>query len=207
MREEASPEEVKGRPAREEAGGGSPAEEARAAREEGRGAPGGLRGFDEPREARRFLDTFLYEPDAFLVDEIRRVDPGRRVIEARLDTTRELPLARHQRVRPGYPAHVSAGELVMITACLGSLHGWLFHGCRWAEGWVGFGNRIHRADFKSLARVGPPLDLRSRETASRRRPRRLVVRYEFDFRQDGTPVYYGDQTAIFLKDAAERLSG
>lgn len=118
----------------------------------------------------------------------------------RLETDRELPIARWQREGPGYPLHLTAGEIVHLTACVGSLHAWFFHGLRWEDGWVGFGNRIHRADFKSLARVGPPLALGSTSELVRSGSRRLVLRYDFDFRQAGKPVYRGDQTAIFLRE-------
>ena len=117
-----------------------------------------------------------------------------------MDTTRELPFARHQRVDANHPAHVAAPELIMLSGNLGCLHAWFFHGCRWDEGWTGFGNRIHRADFKNLARLGPPLDLHSRETRTRNGARRVVIRYEFRFEQEGRPVYFGDQTAMFLKE-------
>lgn len=153
--------------------------------------PGGLE---------RFRETFLYEPPAFLVDRVLEVDRSDRRLVARMDTTRELPIARYQRVRPGHPAHVSGAELVMATGSLGCLHAWCFHGCEWEEGWVGYGNRIHRADFHSLARVGPPLDLVSRETRIRAREQRLVLRFSFDFRQDGRRVYTGDQSAMFLRE-------
>lgn len=136
-----------------------------------------------------------------MVDEIVRLDPERREIVGRLDTCRELPIARFQRATPGYPAHLTAGEIVHLTACIGSLHVWFFHDIRWEDGWIGFGNRIHRADFRSLARVGPPLELMSRSEALRSGDRRLVLRYEFDFRQEGKRVYGGDQTAIFLREA------
>lgn len=148
----------------------------------------------------RFLDTFLYEDEAFLIDEIVRLDLQRREIAARVDTTRALPLARHQRVGPRHPAHVSGPELVMLTGNLGCLHAWFFHGCRWDEGWVGFGNRIHRADFNSLALIGPALELESREKRARVGPSRIVIRYEFRFRQEGRLVYYGDQTAQFFNE-------
>jgi hypothetical protein len=95
----------------------------------------------------------------------------------------------------------------MATASLGCLHAWFFYGCRWDEGWTAFGNRIHHADFRALARIGPPLQLRSRETRSRAGARRLVLRYDFEFRQAGTVVYYGDQTAMFVKDLRQRESG
>lgn len=151
----------------------------------------------------RFRETFLYRSEAFLVDELLRVDRERREVVGRLDTRRDLPIARWQRVGPDYPAHLTAGEIVHLTACVGSLHAWFFHELRWEDGWVGFGNRIHRADFRTLARVGPPLVLGSRSEAVRSGPRRLVLRYEFDFRQEDTPVYHGDQTAIFLRPAGE----
>jgi hypothetical protein len=47
----------------------------------------------------------------------------------------------------------------MVAGSLGCLHVYFFHGCHWNEGWVGFGNRIHRADFKRLATIGPPIEL------------------------------------------------
>ena len=148
----------------------------------------------------RFLASFLYSREAFLVDEVVRMDAEARTIEARMDTTRALPIARHQRGDPAvHPRHVSAPELVLVTGNLGCLHAYFFHGCRWEEGWVGFGNRIHRADFRSLVTLGPPLVLRSKETRTRVQPKRVVIRYEFEFFQQERLVYYGDQSAIFLK--------
>ena len=159
----------------------------------------------QPAEMRHFLATFLYREEAFLIDEVLRLDAEQRVIEARMDTTRPLPFASQQRTDARHPPHVAAGELLMLTGNLGCLHAWFFHGCRWDEGWSGFGNRIHRADFKRLARLGPPLWLESRETRSRVGERRVLLRYEFRFSQrNGRSreelVYLGDQTAMFVKD-------
>ncbi len=162
-----------------------------------------IQGPFEPQEMRRFLDGFMYDEDVFLVDEVTRLDRTRREIEARLDTSRALPITSRQRSGDGHPAHVAGPELIMVTGCLGCLHAWFFHGCRWDEGWVGFGNRIHRADFKSLASIGPPLDLLSRETRSRAGAARLVVRYQFEFSQGGRTVYLGDQSAMFVKGKFE----
>lgn len=149
----------------------------------------------------RFLETYWYAPEAMLLDEIVRLDPERREIEALMETTKPLPIAGLQRGDPRlHPRHVSGPEIILLTGNLGGLHAWHFHGCRWDEGWVGFGNRIHRADFKGLALLGPPLTLVSTETRSRAEPRRVVIRYEFRFSQEGRPVYFGDQTAIFVKD-------
>ena len=154
----------------------------------------------DPEQIQAFLDTFLYTEEAFLIDEVRRLDPDRSRIEAVLETTRTLPFARCQRVDDRHPAHVSGAELLMVTGSLGCLHAWFFHGCRWAEGWAGFGNRIHRADFKRIARIGPPVDLVSHELRVRIRPTRIVLRFAFEFRQEGEIVYAGDQSAMFVKN-------
>lgn len=154
--------------------------------------------YDEA-EMLRFLDTFLYREEAFLVDEVLRMDAETRSMEAVLDTTRRLPFSAAQRVDDTHPAHVSAPELLMVTGSLGCMHAWFFHGCRWDEGWAGFGNRIHRADFKQLATIGPPLRLESRETKTRVGKSRVVIRYAFDFWQGDDLVYRGDQTAMFFK--------
>ncbi len=153
-------------------------------------------------ELTRFLDSFLYAREAFLVDRILRMDAEAAEIDAELDTTRALPFAAAQRVSASHPAHVSAPELLMATGSLGCLHAWFFHGCRWDEGWVAFGSRIHRADYRRVARIGPPLELHSRETRTRVGPKRVVLRYDFTFRQEGETVYTGDQTAMFLLDPA-----
>lgn len=158
------------------------------------------RGVVEPALLERFVDTFLYREEALLVDALTRVDAEARALEGLLDTTRPLPLSAAQRTSALHPAHVSAAEILMATGGLGCLHAYLFHGCRWDEGWAGFGNRIHRADWKRLALIGPPLALASRETRTRVGPRRIVVRFEFRFTQAGELVYSGDQSAIFVKD-------
>jgi hypothetical protein len=153
----------------------------------------------DPADMRSFLDTFLYEDDAFLIDEVLRLDPDERVIVARMDTQRPLPFSALQRTNEQHPAHVAAAELLQATGSLGCMHAWFFYGCRWDEGWAGFGNRIHRADFKELAHIGPPLELASRETRSRVGKDRIVLRYEFRFTQQERLVYSGDQTAMFVR--------
>jgi hypothetical protein len=155
-----------------------------------------------PEDLQRFLDTFLYREEAVLVDEITELDAEARRIVGLLESTRTLPFAECQRVSQGHPAHVSAAELLMATGSLGCLHAYLFHGCRWDEGWAGFGNRIHRADFKRLAAIGPPIRLESRESRTRVGPNRIVIRFEFRFHQDDDLVYQGDQSAMFVKGKA-----
>ena len=152
-----------------------------------------------PDELEEFLETFLYDAPAVLIDEIRLLDPLERRIDAVLDTHRPLPFARAQRVSANHPAHVSGAELIMTTGILGCLHAYFIHGCKWNEGWAGFGNRIHRADFKQLALLGPPIELSSQETRTRVSEKRVVLRYTFEFRQNDRLVYVGDQSAMFVK--------
>jgi hypothetical protein len=155
----------------------------------------------DPAELRRFLDCYLYREGGFLVDEISALDAERRSIRARMRTTKPLHYSGLQRTGPHHPAHVSAAETLMLTGNLGCLHAWFFHGCRWDEGWAGFGNRIHRADWKRLARIGPPLELESRELRTRVGSHRVVIRFEFHFQQEGELVYAGDQSAMFVRPA------
>ena len=75
-----------------------------------------------------------------------------------------------------------------------------FHACRWDEGWAAFGNRIHRADFKNLARIGPPLRLESRESRSRQSEKRVVMHLAFEFWQEDTLIYRSEQSAIFFRE-------
>jgi len=154
----------------------------------------------EPSEMQRFLDTFLYREEAFLVDEVTRLDREAGRIEGRLGFDRALPYSQHQRTSPQHPAHLSAADTLMITGCLGCMHAWFFHGCKWDEGWAGFGNRIHRADFKNLATLGPDLRLESQETRVREGARRVVLRFEFHFWQEERLIYFGEQSAMFFKE-------
>ena len=153
----------------------------------------------DPGEMQRFLDSYMYRPEGFLVDEVTRLDAEKREVKALLRTTGPLPLSDLQRTRADHPAHVAAGEILMATGSLGCLHAWFFYGCRWKDGWAAYGSRIHRADFKNLALLGPPLRLESRETRNRVGPKRIVVRFEFHFWQEEKPVYVGDQTAMFVR--------
>lgn len=151
-------------------------------------------------ELERFHATFFYSQETFLLNEIVRLDREAGEIEAIFDTTQPLPIARYQVGDPRvHPRHVSAPDLLLLTGNLGCLHAYFLHGCRWDEGWAGFGNRIHCADFRRLVTIGPRLRLHSKETRVRRGAKRVVLRYEFRFWQDGVLAYYGDQSAIFVK--------
>ena len=67
-----------------------------------------IRGPFDAAEMQRFRDSFMYRDEAFLVDEILRMDPEQRGIEALLDTTRPYPSptasVSRQSIRPTSPA-------------------------------------------------------------------------------------------------------
>lgn len=155
----------------------------------------------DPAELARFREGFLYRDEACLLDTVHDACPETHTLTARLETTLPLLYSRLQRNDAHHPPHVAAADLLAVTGTLGCLHAWLFHGVRWDEGWAGFGSRIHRADFKRIARIGPPLELSSHESRSRVGEKRIVLRFDFEFHQAGELVYKGDQSAMFLKQA------
>ena len=48
------------------------------------------------------------------------------------------------------------------------------------------------------------IELRSRETRKRIGEQWIVLRYDFEFRQDGEVVYSGDQSAMFVRESFVR---
>jgi hypothetical protein len=152
-------------------------------------------------ETERFLATIPYDPSTLLVDEVLEISAEAKRVRARLDTRRrDIPMIAAQRGDPAvHPPHVPGPALVQITGNMGLFHAYFLHGVRFDEGWIGFGSRIWRADFKRLVKIGPPLELESVETRARIQPDRHVVRYEFRFTQEGRVCYFGDQTATWLR--------
>lgn len=151
-------------------------------------------------EAAAFLASAPYDPSAFLIDEVLAVEPARGRVLARLDTTRPMPFVDAQRGPPEvHPRHVNGGVMVHLTGVLGLIHARFVLGLRFDQGWVGFGGRIHRAEFRALARIGPPLELELVETRRRAGAERCVLRYDFTFTQSGVTCYLGDQTASWLR--------
>lgn len=147
-----------------------------------------------------FERGYMYRGAGVLVDRLFDVDPDKGTIAAELDTDRPLPYSTLQYTTEDHPAHVSAGDLLMATGTLACLYAWLFLGCKWDEGWAGFGSRIHRADFKHMVQVGPPLRMQLRQTAVRLGTRRVMLRCELRFTQDNRLSYVGDQTALFVRN-------
>ncbi len=147
-----------------------------------------------------FVADCPYAPDALLIDEIVEIDPARSQVVCRMPVHADLPLTRSQRVHPTrHPRHVNGGLMVHLTGVLGLVHAYHVLGLRHAEGWIGYGARIHEARFSALAREGPPLVLRGWASKVRRSGEQIVARYGFEFRQEATLVYEGDQTAVWTK--------
>jgi len=151
-------------------------------------------------EMDEFLEHHFYAPDAFLISEVIKGDSTAGEIFAVCKPDTSWLVAPYQRgPELRHPRHVSGGDLLMLTASLGSLHAYFFHACKWHEGWVGFGNRMDNVQFHNLAKINLPLELYSKETRVRRGSKRTLISFEFRFTQDGKPIYTSEQTAMFIK--------
>jgi hypothetical protein len=155
-----------------------------------------------------FLDDCPYAPEAVLLDELLGVDVATGTVVARLAVHDDLPLTRWQRVHPvKHPRHVNGALMVHLTGVLGLCHAYYVLGLRHAEGWIGYGARIHEARFLELAVPPEPMVLTCQATKVRRMRASIVARYQFRFVQAGRSVYEGDQTAVWtrpdLRDASE----
>lgn len=147
-----------------------------------------------------FVADCPYAADALFIDEIVEVDAAKSQVICRMPVHEELPLTRSQRVHPTrHPRHVNGGLMVHVTGVVGLVHAYYVLGLRHADGWIGYGARIHEARFLNLARPGEPLRLRGWATRVRRSPESIVTRYSFEFHQGPTKVYQGDQTAIWTR--------
>jgi hypothetical protein len=147
-----------------------------------------------------FVADCPYGPGGLLIDELLRVDRDASLVVARMPTYDDLPLTREQRVHPErHPRHVSGGLMVHMTGMVAFLHAYYVLDLRHADGWIGYGGRIHSARFKALARPGEPMELECKATQVRQTPKSVLGRYDFRFLQGGTLVYEGDQTALWSK--------
>lgn len=154
-----------------------------------------------------FVADCPYGPGGLLLDALLHVDREAGVVVARMPTHDELPLTREQRAHPvRHPRHVSGGLMVHMTGMVAFVHAYYVLDLRHADGWIGYGGRIHAARFKALARPGAPLELECRATQLRRTPTSVLGRYDFRFTQAGTLVYEGDQTALWQRVAGDRDS-
>jgi hypothetical protein len=146
-----------------------------------------------------FLADCPYGPGGTLLDEILAVDLEASMVRARMPTHADLPITREQRADPvKHPSHVSGGLMVHMTGIVAFVHAYYVLGLRHADGWVGYGAKIHSARFHALAPPGEPLVLECKATQSRLGDTKSIARYAFRFTQGATLVYEGDQTAFFV---------
>ncbi|MDP2275914.1 MAG: hypothetical protein Q8N23_19740 [Archangium sp.] len=147
-----------------------------------------------------FVDDCPYAPEALLLEEILEVDRVTGRVVAQMAVHADLPLTRHQKVHPvRHPRHMSGGLMVHMTGMMGFVHAFYVLELRHADGWIGYGAKIHEARFTALATPGTPLTLEANVVRSRRIKDSIMVRYRFEFRQAETVVYEGEQTAMWMK--------
>ncbi len=149
-----------------------------------------------------FVADCPYGPGGLLIDDIVEIDEANSRVVARFPTDTSLPLTREQRNDPvRHPAHVSGGLMVHMTGMVGFVHAYYVLGLRHADGWIGYGVRIHDARFAALASPGQPMLLEGTATRVRHIREQYFVRYQLRFTQGDTLVYEGDQSAIWQKVA------
>ena len=147
-----------------------------------------------------FVADCPYGPGGLLIDEITRIDHDESLVVARMPTHDDLPLTREQRAHPTrHPRHVSGGLMVHMTGMVAFVHAYYVLGLKHADGWIGYGGRIHSARFKALARPGRPMALECKATQVRKTDTSVLARYAFRFLQGDTIVYEGDQTALWQR--------
>jgi hypothetical protein len=147
-----------------------------------------------------FIDDCPYAPDALFLDEVLELDREASRVVATMNVHEHLPLTRSQRVHPlKHPRHVSGGLMVHVTGMLGFLHAYYVFDLRHADGWIGYGAKIHGVRYHALAKMGEPLLLTAQTTRVRKGTRNIVARYTFTFKQGDAVVYEGDQTAMWLQ--------
>jgi hypothetical protein len=153
-----------------------------------------------------FVADCPYGPGGLLLDEILEIDATNDRVVGRMPTFDELPLTREQRAHPvRHPRHVSGGLMVHMTGMIAFVHAYYLLGLRHADGWVGYGAKIHGARFRALAPPGEPMILACTATQKRVTETSVFARYTFEFTQGKTRVYEGDQSALWTRvaEAAE----
>lgn len=149
-----------------------------------------------------FVEDCPYAPEALLIDEILEIDQATGKVVATMPVHAELPITRSQKVHPiKHPRHLSGGLMVHMTGMIGFVHAYYVLGLRHADGWIGYGAKIHEARFVALAVPGTKLTMTGTVARQRKMKDSIMLRYHFEFRQGETLVYEGDQTAMWLKPA------
>ena len=147
-----------------------------------------------------FVADCPYGPDALFFDEILEANRETGKVVARMTPHDDLPLTRSQRVHPvRHPRHVNGGLIVHMTGMLGFVHAYYVLDLRHADGWIGYGAKIHEARFAALAKPGEPMTLMGQAIRTRRMNENILARYRFEFHQGETLVYESEQTAMWMR--------
>ena len=147
-----------------------------------------------------FVEDCPYAPEALLLEEILEIDRVSGKVVAQMPVHADLPITRHQKVHPvKHPRHMSGGLMVHMTGMMGFVHAYYVLDLRHADGWIGYGAKIHEARFTALATPGTPLKLTAVPIRTRRMKDSIMARYRFEFHQGETLVYEGEQTAMWMK--------
>lgn len=147
-----------------------------------------------------FIDDCPYAPEALFIDRLVELDREHSRVVASMTVHDDLPLTRSQRVHPvKHPRHVSGGLIVHVTGMMGFLHAYYVFDIRHADGWIGYGAKIHEARFLALANTEAPILLKAWTTRTRRGEKNIMARYRFEFTQGDKVVYEGDQTAMWMR--------
>ncbi|MEL7372091.1 MAG: hypothetical protein AAFN74_24410, partial [Myxococcota bacterium] len=132
-----------------------------------------------------FLRDCPYGPGGVLIDELLTVDRDAQLVRARLPTDQDLPITNTQRTHPErHPAHVAGGLMVHLSGIMGFVHAYYVLDLRHADGWVGYGVRIHGVRFAALAHLNAPLILQAQSTQVRTIRGQKFARYQFQFSQE-----------------------
>ena len=150
-----------------------------------------------------FIADCPFGPGGLLIDELLEVNVEQSMVRVRMPANSDLPLTREQRNHPVlHPPHVSGGLMVHMTGMVGFVHAYYVFNLRHADGWVGYGVRIHHARFHNLAATDVPLVLKGWTTHARKSPAKILARYQFEFTQGAKLIYEGDQTALWTRVTA-----
>ena len=163
------------------------------------------RRFDEDPE---FLVDLPYDPSVLFFDELLELDAAAGLVRCRMPTDVPMPFVEAQRAHPVlHPRHVAGAVMVHATGMLGFVHAYYLLGLRHREGWIGYGTHIHKVVFRKLVSPGTPIEATCVATRSRIGTQRHMIRYSFEFRHEGAVCYEGDQTAVWIRVAADGGGG
>jgi len=145
-----------------------------------------------------FEEQCLYSPDAWFIQDLAMFPDDDRIVGI-CDTTKLGPIVDAQRPWPGHPKHLPGAVVIQITGTLGQLYAAYMLGLPATEGWVGFGTHVHKARFRRMGEIGPPIECEAKMLSKRTMRNTVFIRFRFLFSQDGEECYLSEQSAAFVQ--------